>query len=591
MNTRKILARFLIWRVKHIKQQHFILILSLVVGLLSGLAAVLLKNAIHYTHYLLTHGFAKDSESYWYLVYPIIGILITYLYVRYFVKDHIGHGVSRILYAISKRNSRIKSHNNYSSMIASTFTIGFGGSVGSEAPIVLTGASIGSTLGRLLRMNYKTITLLVGCGAAGAIAGIFKAPLAGLVFTLEVLMIDLTMASIVPLLISAVTSASVAFFLMGKGVIFSYKIVDPFVLDNIPYLILLGVVTGFLSLLFTRGAMRIEKQFERIQHPGARILTGGVILSVLIFLFPPLYGEGYETIRALLSNQSGTLAHSTLFYFVQDNFWFFALYLLLILGFKVIAMAATTGSGGVGGIFAPTLFMGGVAGFLFARLINSFSFIQVSESNFALVGMGGLMAGVMHAPLTGIFLIAEITGGYGLFVPLMIVATISYLTIMPFEPHSIYTKRLARRGELITHHKDRAVLTLMRMGDVVEKDLKKVGPDQTLGDLVKVVSKSCRNIFPVVDEENMLVGIVLLDNIRDIMFNQEMYADTYVHELMIMPPSYVSSDENMDCVMKKFEETGAWNLPVIDDGKYVGFVSKSKIFNTYRTLLVQFSDE
>jgi CIC family chloride channel protein len=440
-------------------------------------------------------------------------------------------------------------------------------------------------------MNYKTITLLVGCGAAGAIAGIFKAPLAGLVFTLEVLMIDLTMASIVPLLISAVTSASVAFFLMGKGVIFSYKIVDPFVLDNIPYLILLGVVTGFLSLLFTRGAMRIEKQFERIQHPGARILTGGVILSVLIFLFPPLYGEGYETIRALLSNQSGTLAHSTLFYFVQDNFWFFALYLLLILGFKVVAMAATTGSGGVGGIFAPTLFMGGVAGFLFARLINSFSFIQVSESNFALVGMGGLMAGVMHAPLTGIFLIAEITGGYGLFVPLMIVATISYLTIMPFEPHSIYTKRLARRGELITHHKDRAVLTLMRMGDVVEKDLKKVGPDQTLGDLVKVVSKSCRNIFPVVDEENMLVGIVLLDNIRDIMFNQEMYADTYVHELMIMPPSYVSSDENMDCVMKKFEETGAWNLPVIDDGKYVGFVSKSKIFNTYRTLLVQFSDE
>jgi CIC family chloride channel protein len=567
------------------------LILSFIVGILSGLAAILLKNAIHYTHYLLTHGFAKDSESYWYLVYPIIGIIITYIYVRYFVKDRIGHGVSRILYAISRNNSRIKPHNHYSSMIASTFTIGFGGSVGSEAPIVLTGASIGSNIGRLLRLNYKAVTLLVGCGAAGAIAGIFKAPLAGLVFTLEVLMIDLTMASIVPLLISAVTAATVAFFLMGKGVIFSYKIVDPFVLDNIPYLILLGIVTGFISLFFTRGAMKIEKQFERIHNPGTRILLGGIILSVLIFLFPPLYGEGYETIRALLSNESQTLAHSTLFYFVQDNFWFFALYLLLVLGFKVVAMSVTTGSGGVGGIFAPTLFMGGVSGYLFARLINSFSFVQVSEGNFALIGMSGLMAGVMHAPLTGIFLIAEITGGYTLFVPLMIVATISYLTIMPFEPHSIYTKRLARRGELITHHKDRAVLTLMRMGDVVEKDLKRVGPDQTLGDLVKVVSKSCRNIFPVVDEDNMLVGIVLLDNIRDIMFNQDMYDNTYVHELMILPPSYVSSDENMDSVMKKFEETGAWNLPVIDDGKYVGFVSKSKIFNAYRTLLVQFSDE
>jgi len=591
MNTRKILARFLIWRVKHIKQRQFLLILSLVVGLLSGLAAVLLKNAIHYTHYLLTHGFDKETGSYLFLIYPIIGIVITYLYVRFFVKDQIGHGVSRILYAISKNSSRIKRHNNYSSIIASTFTIGFGGSVGSEAPIVLTGASIGSNLGRVLRLNYKTITLLLGCGAAGAIAGIFKAPLAGLVFTLEVLMIDLTMASIVPLLISAVTAATVAFFLMGKGVIFSYKVVDPFVLDNIPYLILLGISTGFLSLFFTRGAMRIEKLFDQIKNPGARILIGGLILSVLIFLFPPLYGEGYETIKALLANETSTLAHNSFFYFIQDNFWLFVLYLVGILAFKVVAMSATTGSGGVGGIFAPTLFMGGVAGFLFARLLNAFNFVQVSESNFALVGMGGLMAGVMHAPLTGIFLIAEITGGYELFVPLMIVATISYLTIMSFEPHSIYTKRLARRGELITHHKDRAVLTLMRMGDVVEKDLKRVGPDQTLGDLVKVVSKSCRNIFPVVDEDNMLVGIVLLDDIRNIMFNQEMYDTTYVRDLMILPPSYVSSDETMDCVMKKFEDTGAWNLPVIDEGKYVGFVSKSKIFNAYRKLLVQFSDE
>ncbi|MFA8433572.1 MAG: chloride channel protein [Marinifilaceae bacterium] len=591
MKNQSLLARFLVWRVKHIKERQFVLILSFFVGLVSGLAAIFLKNTIHYTHYFLTHGTNVDSANLIFLAYPMIGIFLTVLLVRYFVRDNIGHGVSRILYAISRNNSHIKTHNNYSSILASTLTIGFGGSVGSEAPIVLTGASIGSSLGRLFHMNYKTITLMIGCGAAGAIGGIFKAPIAGLVFTLEVLMLDLTMASLIPLLISSVTAASVAYFMMGKGVLLSYTITQPFVVNNIPYFILLGIFTGLVSFYFTRGAMFIESKFETFKNPFRKLIFGGVVLGVLIFLFPPLYGEGYETIQALLNGNSDEVVHNSIFYFLKDNYWCLLGYIVLVLFFKVVAMSATTGSGGVGGIFAPTLFMGGVAGFFVARIINAFKMVQVSESNFVLVGMAGMMAGVMHAPLTAIFLIAEITGGYALFIPLMITATIAYLTIMYFEPHSIYTKRLAKRGELITHNKDKAVLTLMKLGRVIETDLKKVHPDSTLGELVKVISKSHRNIFPVVDDEEELLGIVLLDDIRNIMFNPDMYEGTYVRNLMITPPSQIEINEPMDRVMRKFEETGAWNLPVIQDGKYMGFVSKAKIFNVYRRVLVHFSDE
>jgi CIC family chloride channel protein len=577
--------------VKNIKERQFVLFLSFLVGLVSGLAALLLKNAIHFTHHFLTHRLHVDSANLLYLAYPAVGILLTVLFVKFFVKDHIGHGVSRILYAISKKNSLIKSHNNYTSIVASTLTIGFGGSVGAEAPVVLTGASIGSNLGRLFHMNQKIITLMVGCGAAGAIGGIFKAPMAGMVFTLEVLMLDLTMASLIPLLISSITAASIAYFFMGKGVLLSYEVVDPFVIGNFPYYILLGVFAGLVSLYFTRFSMFLESKFDTITNCYQKMMLGGVLLGILIFLFPPLYGEGYSTIQALLDGNTTHLVNNSVFYFLREHYWLLLGYVLLIVVFKVIASTVTTGSGGVGGIFAPSLFLGGVSGFFVARFINGFNFVKLSESNFTLIGMAGMMAGVMHAPLTAIFLIVEITGGYELFIPIMLTSTIAYLTIMYFEPHSIYTKRLARRGELITHNKDKAVLTLMKLGKVIETDLKKVSPNATLGELVKVISHSHRNIFPVVDDEEKLLGIVLLDDIRHIMFNPDMYETTYVRNLMIMPPAILDADAPMDKVMRRFEETGAWNLPVTQNEKYLGFVSKSKIFNVYRRVLVHFSDE
>lgn len=591
MKNKSLLSRFLIWRVKNIKERQFVLILSFLVGVVSGLAALVLKNTIHFTHHFLTHRLHVESANLLYLAYPAVGILLTVLFVKFFVKDNIGHGVSRILYAISKKNSLIKSHNNYSSVLASTLTIGFGGSVGAEAPVVLTGASIGSNLGRMFHMNQKIITLMVGCGAAGAIGGIFKAPMAGMVFTLEVLMLDLTMASLIPLLISSITGASIAYFFMGKGVLLSYDVTEPFVIGNFPYYILLGVFAGLVSLYFTRFSMYLEGQFDRITNCYRKMMVGGILLGILIFLFPPLYGEGYTTIQALLDGNHTHLVNNGIFYFLKDNYWLLLGYVVLILGFKVIASTVTTGSGGVGGIFAPSLFLGGVSGFFVARFINGFNFVKLSESNFTLIGMAGMMAGVMHAPLTAIFLIVEITGGYELFIPIMVTATIAYLTIMYFEPHSIYTKRLAKRGELITHNKDKAVLTLMKLGKVIETDLKMVSPDATLGELVKIISHSQRNIFPVVDEDDKLLGIVLLDDIRHIMFNPEMYDETYVRNLMIMPPAILDANAPMEKVMRRFEETGAWNLPVTQDEKYLGFVSKAKIFNVYRRVLVHFSDE
>lgn len=581
----------LLVKMRGLGQNRLILVLSLVVGILSGLAAVVLKNLVHFIHTELVLLLDKDSESYLFLALPGVGILFTLLFVRYVIRDNLSHGVTKILYAMSRHKSRIKPHNTYSSMVASAMTIGFGGSVGAEAPIVYTGAAIGSNIGQMFRVNYKTLTLLVGCGAAGAIASIFKAPIAGLVFTLEILMLDLTMASIVPLLISAVSAATVSYFLLGRGVVFDYTVIRPFALHNIPYFIILGIFCGLVSLYFTRVLMKVESKFSQVKSPYKKWILGSVVLGLLVFLFPPLYGEGYDTLQALLDGRWSAIFDNSLLYSFQNEYWLLLLSLVMILATKVLATAATTGAGGIGGTFAPTLFMGGVAGFFVARLINQFSFIDVSESNFALVGMAGMMAGVMHAPLTAIFLIAEITGGYALFIPLMIASTISYMTIMYFEPHSIYTKRLAAKGDLLTHHKDKAVLTLMRIGAVVETDLSIINPDDSLGRLVKTISKSKRNIFPVVDNDGMMLGIVLLDDIRDIMFNADMYENTYVRELMSLPPDFIYLDEPMDSVMRKFEDTRAWNLPVVDKGRYVGFVSKSKIFNAYRDVLVQFSDE
>jgi len=591
MKQIKYYRKLLTFREKYFSPQGFLILLSFIVGLLGGLAAVILKNIVHYTHELVTKSIVVDRVSFLYFALPLVGIFLTVLFVRYFVRDKISHGVTRILYAISRRKGDLRPHNTYSSMIASTLTVSLGGSVGLEAPIVMTGSAFGSNTAKIFKLNFKAKTLLIGCGAAGAIAGIFNAPVAAIIFAIEVLMLDLTLSSIMPLMISAVTGTVVSYFLMGKEVVFSFSVQDPLVLQNLPVYILLGVICGLVSVYVNRGVKYFEGIAGKINNQYKKMIFGGIVLGILIFIFPPLFGEGYASLKLLITGNAVELAGGSIFYGIKDNYWLFLIYLLLILLLKVVAVSATTGSGGIGGIFAPALFMGGITGFITSRVINGIDLINVSERNFTLSGMAGVMAGVMHAPLTAIFLIAELTGGYSLFIPLIITAAGAFLTTIYFEPHSIYTDRLARRGDLITHHKDKAVLTLLKMESVIEKDFTLVKPDETLADLVKVISRSKRNIFPVVDNEKNFHGIILLDNIRSIIFNQELYHSTYVYDLMIDPPAIITMSERMDNVMNKFEESGAWNLPVIDEGKYVGFISKAKIFNMYRKLLVQFSDE
>lgn len=591
---RSLFQRFLLWRERNIKEKQFILILSFLVGIFTAITALILKMLIHWIQNFLTNNFNTTEANYLYLVYPVVGIFLAGLFVRYVVKDDISHGVTKILYAISRRQGRIKRHNTWSSVIASSITIGFGGSVGAEAPIVLTGSAIGSNLGSVFKMEHRTLMLLVGCGAAGAIAGIFKAPIAGLVFTLEVLMIDLTMTSLLPLLISAVTAATVSYITTGTEAMFKFHLDQAFEMERIPYVIMLGIFCGLVSLYFTRAMNSVEGVFGKLKGPYQKLALGGIMLSILIFLFPPLYGEGYDTIELLLngtSNADWDTVMNNSFFYGHGNL--LLLYLMLIILFKVFASSATNGGGGCGGIFAPSLYLGCIAGFVFAFFSNKFDFsYYLPEKNFALMGMAGVMSGVMHAPLTGVFLIAELTGGYDLFLPLMIVAASSYLTIIVFEPHSIYSMRLAKKGELLTHHKDKAVLTLMKVENVVEKDFVVVHPEMDLGELVKAISTSRRNIFPVTDKSGILIGIVTLDDIRNIMFRQELYHRFTVGKLMTAIPARLYDTDNMEQVMRTFDDTKAWNLPVVDEeGHYLGFVSKSKIFNSYRQVLVHFSED
>ena len=588
-NFQKLLA----WREKHIPKKHFVLILSFVVGILSAFAAIILKELIHFIQQILTNSFSISEANYLYLLYPVIGIFLAGMFVKYIVKDDISHGVTKILSAISQKKGRIKPHNTWSSIVAGSLTIGFGGSVGAEAPIVLTGSAIGSNLGRIFRMEQRTMMLLLGCGAAGAIGGIFKAPIAGLVFTIEVLLLDLTMTSVMPLLISSVTAATISYIFTGPEAMFKINLTESFEMRLIPYVLLLGVFCGLASLYFTRMMNWIEGRFRKLNTWYKKLAVGGVILSLLIFIFPPLYGEGYSTISLLLDNESGKLVEGSLFFSLASNYWLFLGYLFLILLFKVFASSATNGAGGTGGIFAPSLFLGCLAGFIFSHGINYFDVVQyLPEKNFSLLGMAGVMAGIMHAPLTGVFLIAELTGGYDLFLPLILVAISAYLTIIVFEPHSIYSMRLAERGELITHHKDKAVLTLLKMDSVIETDFEKIKPDLFLGDLIKIISNSSRNIFPVVDKYGIFRGIVLLDDIRNIMFRPDLYYRFRIEKLMIAPPARIYVNMPMERVMKIFDDTNAWNLPVLDENeKYIGFVSKSRIFNSYRKVLVHFSED
>lgn len=583
---------FLNWRSKHISNEKFVYVLALVTGLGCAIAAWILKGIIGFIQDFITQLTHNGDLNWWYLVTPAIGIALAALFVKKFVKDDISHGVTKILYAISQHKAIIKLHNCWSSVVASAVTIGFGGSVGAEAPMVLTGAAIGSNLGRAFKLDQHTLMLLVGCGAAGALGGVFKAPIAGVTFVMEVLLIDFTMHSIIPLIITSVTATAFAYMFTGSDCLFPFDDYSPFTLSRVPYIIVLGVACGLVSLYFTRGMNWLEGLFKKMQNSYLKWVVGSLALGVLIFFFPPLYGEGYDTITELLANNSDGVLEQSLFYNVKSEAWAVMVFLGLTIFFKIFATAATNAAGGTGGVFAPSLFVGCITGFVVAEAFNLLGF-NVPYQNFAFAGMAGLMSAVMHAPLTGIFLIAELTGGYDLFMTLMITSVVSYIVIVIFEPHSLYAMRLAQKGELLTHHKDRAVLTLMKVDNVIEKDFSKVDPQMNLGEAVKVIAQSHRNLFPVVEHyTDRLVGVLSMDEIRNIMFQPRLYERFTVYKLMSIPPAKIQEDMPMDKVMDIFEETNAWNLPVVDsDGRYVGFVSKSKIFNIYREVVVNFSEE
>ncbi len=589
------MTKIVAWQKEHISDRQMTLILAFVIGLLASLAGYFLHGIVHEIQVLLTAGFVKNTYNLLFLLFPIVGIYLTSLFIKYVVRDNISHGITRVLYAISTKNSKLRGHNCWSSVVASGITIGFGGSVGAEAPIVLTGSAIGSNLGQIFRMDKKTMILLVGCGASAAIAGIFKAPIAGLVFTLEVLMVDLSMASLLPILISCVTATCFTYILMGDKSLFDFTLTSPWVLDRAPVCILLGIFCGFVSLYFMRTMSACEGMFARLSHrPYVKLLLGGLILSSLIFLFPSLYGEGYSAVNILLKGRTeadwGQVMSNSLFY---GHSHLLIVYIALVTFTKVFATSATNGSGGCGGTFAPSLFIGGFAGFFFSRFWNVNEIgVYVPEQNFTLMGMAGVMTGVMHAPLTGIFLIAELTGGYQLFMPLMIVCISSYLTINIFEGHSIYALRLAREGKLLTHHIDRAALTLMSMQSVIEKDYHPVQPDLPMGKLVAEISRSNNNFLPVVDKGGVLLGVIDITRIRHIIFRSELYSRFTVRQLMLQPSAVFTDHEPMDEVMKKFDQTDAAQLPVVDtSGVLIGYISRTKMYGVYRQIIADMSAE
>lgn len=583
------------WRIKHLSDRQATIILAFFIGFFASVAAFLLHSLIHEIQQLLTSRFHANTFNWMYLMFPVVGIFLTSLFVRYVVKDNISHGITRILYAISSKQSRLKVHNCWTSVVASAITIGFGGSVGAEAPIVLTGSAIGSNLGRFFRMDNKTLMLLVGCGAAAAIAGIFKAPIAGLVFTLEVLMVDLSMASLLPILTAAVTATCFTYVFMGSDSLFTFHLDSGWVVERVPASIILGVVCGLVSLYFIRSMSVCEGIFGKMkQHRWGKLALGGLMLSSLIFLFPVLYGEGYSAINILLNGSSeadwNEVLKNSMFY---GNGHLLILFIALVIFTKTFATAATNGGGGCGGTFAPSLFVGAFSGFLFSRLWNIYQVgTYIPEKNFTLLGMAGVMAGVMHAPLTGIFLIAEITNGYDLFMPLMIVAVSSVMTISIFEPHSIYAMRLAREGKLVTHHTDKSVLTLMSMDSVIERDYTAVDPDMPLGRLVNAISKSHTSFIPVLNAAGSILGEIDITKIRHVMFRAELYNKLTVSQLMQPIAAQVAEGDSMEEVMRKFDLKGTRYLPVVNTaGHITGYISRSRAYSMYRKMVADFSNE
>ena len=594
-NNQGRMARVVAWQKEHISDRQMTLFLAFAIGFLASVAGYFLHAIVHEIQVLLVSGFNKGTYNLLYLLFPIVGIYLTSLFIKYVVRDNISHGITRVLYAISTKNSKLKGHNCWSSVVASGITIGFGGSVGAEAPIVLTGSAIGSNLGQIFRMDKKTMILLVGCGASAAIAGVFKAPIAGLVFTLEVLMVDLSMASLLPILISCVTATCFTYIFNGSKSLFDFVLTNPWQLDRTPACILLGIFCGFVSLYFMRTMSLCEGFFGKLsQYPYIKLMFGGLILSSLIFLFPSLYGEGYSSINLLLKGQNeaewGQVMSNSLFY---GHNKLLILYIGLVTFTKVFATSATNGSGGCGGTFAPSLFIGGFAGFFFSRLWNVNEVgVYAPEQNFTLMGMAGVLTGVMHAPLTGIFLIAELTGGYQLFMPLMIVCISSFLTISIFESHSIYALRLAREGKLLTHHMDRAALTLMGMQNLVEKDYHPIKADLPMSKLVSEISRSNNNFLPVINDAGVLLGVIDITKIRHIIFRTELYNRFSVKQLMLQPSAVLNAHDSMDEVMRKFEQTDAAQLPVVDvSGVLQGYISRTKIYEMYRHIVADISAE
>ena len=595
MPLEETLSKIVAWQKRRVSNRDLMLVLAFIVGFLASVAAYVLHIIIGQIESLITSGFRMMTINWLYLLYPIIGIWLTGLFIRYIVRDNISHGITRVLYAISTKQSRLKLHNTWSSIVASAITIGFGGSVGAEAPIVLTGSAIGSNLGKAFNMDNRKLMLLVGCGAAAAVSGIFKAPIAGLVFTLEVLMVDLTMASLLPILISSVTATCFSYFFTGSAAMYDFHIDYLWSLDRVPPTILLGIMCGLLSLYFMRVMSWCENGFAKLSsRPYMKLIVGGLILSSLIFLFPSLYGEGYSSLRIFIEGKTeldwDSVLRGSMF---AGETKFLVLYVGLVMITKVFATSATNGAGGCGGTFAPSLFIGGFGGFFFARVWNiNHLGVYIPEKNFTLYGMAAVMAAVMHAPLTGIFLIAELTGGYHLFIPLIIVTICSYLTINIFEHHSIYAVRLARQGKLLTHHTDHSILTMMSMKNIIDKDFTSVKPDLEMGTLVHAISSSRDNYIPVLDDSGRLLGEIDINKIRHIIFRTELYHRFRVSQLMSPPAAELNANDPMEDVMKTFERTGAQYLPVVDiDGQLVGYISRIRLFDLYRQLVADFSAE
>jgi CIC family chloride channel protein len=584
---------FMLWRLKNLTEYQFVIILSLVVGLLSGLASVVLKNTVHFTYELISgfSWFSADRGNVLFLIYPTIGIILTVMLIKYFIKDDLSHGVSKVMYSISRKNGRLKFHHCWSSVITSSITVAFGGSVGLEAPIVLTCSAIGSNISRFFRISRKHAITLLACGAAGAIAGVFKAPIAGVLFAFEVLMIDLTLSVATPLLLSALSSAFISYFFFGQGVQFYYKVDTLFELSKIPAFVLLGIISAFMALYFLRINRWVSKKFSKYKQ-STKIIVGGVVLGLLVYIFPPLFGEGYSALTALLNNDSELMFENSFFHPYVDNELTFLIVLVAIVFFKAIATAVTCSSGGVGGTFAPSLFLGGFVGFFVARVVNLSGLINVAESNFALVGMAAVMAGIMHSPLTATFLIAEITGGYALFTPLLIATTIAYLVVKPLTKYSIYAAPLAEKGDLSTHNKDKNALNYIDVKKLIETNFVNLNPDAKLKDIVEAVKISSRSIFPVVDQENYFKGVVVLDSVRSILFERDQYDKIYIKDYMQYSDSFiVDVNESMEKIVEKFKISDRYTLVVVEDGKYLGFISRANIFSAYQKYIREFSNE